>query len=216
MDRKEFQKLAVRTESIVEDPKLTSEDYDIFISALKAFNDVTEILDAYKKHIFYRDSSGNRKELDYNKIRANAANAREFLYDVNLFIAESNLAKSTAPPVADVPLLDDARVLHALLGTITEHGEIADALLTAFSSGELDVVNVCEELGDSDWYKALFYEATDIDWETVQKMIIKKLEIRYADKIFSVEEAKNRDLEKERDLLEAALIGYVEKYVERQ
>lgn len=211
MDRKEFQKLAVRTESIVVDPKLTADNYQILLDTLRAYNRIVEILDIFKKHIFYG------KELDLYAVRTEAAEGRDWLFDVGMTVAEALVKQDNGDTVLKTQeVADDPRVFHAILGSITEHGELGIALLKNLEGEALDLVNVCEELGDSDWYKALFYEATGIDWETVQEMIIKKLEVRYADKIFDAEESFNRNLEEERELLEATILGYVEKYVERQ
>ena len=211
MDRKEFQELAVRTESLVEDPKLTPDNYQILLDTFRAYNNVVEVLDLFKKHIFYG------KELDLRAVRGYASDAREWMFDVGMTTAEALVKEDQGEVItASKSVAEDPRVFHAILGTITEHGELGIALLEQLEGKELDLVNVCEELGDSDWYKALFFEATGIDWETVQAMIIKKLEVRYADKIFDAEESLDRNLEEERELLEATLIGYVEKYVEKQ
>lgn len=199
MDRTEFQKLAVRTESVVDEIKLCEDDYNAFVSALQAFENSAEILDKFKKHIFYG------KPLDRDGIMGDALAVTAQSQDVM-----KNLESVASGYTFQSDL--DPRVFHALLGTITEHGEIATALLRGLAENELDLVNVCEELGDSDWYKALFYEATDIDWEQVQAMIIKKLEVRYADKIFSEEEAAERDLEAERTVLVDAILEAVNEY----
>lgn len=209
MDRKEFQKLAVRTESLVPEAKTTERDFEYFTNALSIYEAATNVLDAYKKHFFYKEKDGSPKRIDHDYVM-NQFKEIDCLLD-SVACAEND---ETTNRGFIVPL--DVRIFHALLGTITEHGEIASALLKGFSSGELDIVNVCEELGDSDWYKALFYEATGIEWVNVQSMIIKKLEIRYADKIFTEAEASQRDLQAERKVLEDSIKEAVDEYKNRE
>ena len=203
MEKKKFQELAVRTESIVDEINVGVRDGLGFLSALQSYIHITEVLDSYKKHIFYG------KPLDREYV-ANSLRSAEVCADM----ASEHI--SMDEQVRDGTLNMDPRIFHALLGTITEHGEIAEAMEKALMGRqELDLVNVCEELGDSDWYKALFYEATGINWDNVQDMIIKKLEIRYADKIFTDGEAKIRNLIAERDLLDAMIKGAVDEYSNR-
>lgn len=200
MEKKQFQKLAVRTESIVDEINVGVQDGLGFLSALQSYIHITEVLDSYKKHIFYG------KPLDREYV-ANSLRSAEVYADM----ASEHI--SMDEQVRDGTLDMDPRIFHALLGTITEHGEIAEAMHKALMGvEELDLVNVCEELGDSDWYKALFYEATGIDWSDVQQMIISKLEVRYADKIFSEGEAAERDLPAERALLELSITAAVNEY----
>ena len=205
MSRREFQEKAIRTESIVD--KIEVEEYamDAFIDALRAYEQAGEILDKFKKHIFYKD------DLDILSIVEHATEFDDL--GINIRTSIHNLVANREKNKSKTVVLDeDPRVFHALLGTITEHGEIATALLYGIGTGELDLVNVCEELADSDWYKALFYEATGIEWVNVQAMIIKKLEIRYSDVIFTEEEAKERDLEAERKVLTDAIQEAVNEY----
>ena len=201
MDHKEFQKLAVRTESIVDVMEITPENMDVLQNTVEAYIALSDVLDVYKKHIFYG------REIDsltvYSKLGAALLAIRNTTDSVN------KLSNSSQPPV----VIDfNPRIFHALLGTITEHGELAIALSDILNSKEVDLVNVCEELGDSDWYKALFYEATGVSWDDVQSMIIKKLEVRYADNIFTDNEANERDLEAERKLLDQSIIDSVNEY----
>lgn len=103
--------------------------------------------------------------------------------------------------------LSDNRILHGILGMATEDVELVEAAYTVFSGKEraFDRVNLLEEVGDSEFYKAVLINAlcsTDLDlklkrlWSTV----LLKLNLRYEGK-FSSEKAINRDLDKERELL---------------
>jgi hypothetical protein len=105
------------------------------------------------------------------------------------------------------------RLLHAFIGMATEVGEILDALKKhIFYGKELDLVNVCEEIGDSDWYRGIGIDAlskllnTDhktLD-ETIQRNNIEKLAARYPNKFTEID-AIQRDLTNERKILENEL-----------
>ena len=206
MEKKEFQRLAVRTESIVDEIVIPEASRFVFMELLNAYAIIGDALDKYKKNIFYGrdiDTEAMDREIGMD-VTLSLVNVSRTLKAMS----EGQLPLDMTPTRVDI----DPRVFHAILGTITEHAEVAEALHTGLETGDLDLVNMCEEFGDSDWYKALFYEATGISWDDVQEMIIKKLEVRYADKIFSDGEANERDLPAERALLEESIKTAVETY----
>lgn len=92
-------------------------------------------------------------------------------------------------------------VVHSVLGIITEGGELAEAVAKAFFTGDLDEVNLDEEMGDILWYIAMFCHHRDIDFDSLMERNINKLRTRFPDK-FTQEKAINRDLEAEREQLE--------------
>lgn len=93
------------------------------------------------------------------------------------------------------------RLLHAVLGCITEAAEMAEALIKHIEGGELDVVNLQEEVGDLLWYQAILLDEVGSDFETEQNRVIEKLKSRFPDK-FTTEKANNRNLDAEREVLE--------------
>lgn len=104
----------------------------------------------------------------------------------------------TAPNLAN----SFADQLHMVIGISTEAGEILDAYKKAFAYGkDLDIVNIREELGDLLWYMSNLMRFLDIDFEDTLDINVKKLRARYKNG-FSEEEALNRNLEKEREILE--------------
>jgi len=93
-------------------------------------------------------------------------------------------------------------LLHASMGLSTEAAEFTDALKKhVFYGKKLDTTNLKEELGDLLWYVAIALEALDTDFGSVMQTNIDKLSARYPDK-FTEELAENRDLAKERKILE--------------
>ncbi len=103
------------------------------------------------------------------------------------------------------------RLLHAFIGLETEVGEILDALKKhIFYGKELDVVNLAEELGDLDWYKAIatdalatMLERDPYELETsIKQTNIAKLKARFPNK-FNSTDAIERNLDVERQILES-------------
>jgi NTP pyrophosphatase (non-canonical NTP hydrolase) len=95
-----------------------------------------------------------------------------------------------------------ARLIHGLLGVVSEAGEIADALKKHIVYGrELDEVNMLEESGDVSWYIALMLSAVKKGYEEAMDKNIAKLKARFGDK-FTAAAATVRDLDAERKILE--------------
>lgn len=93
-------------------------------------------------------------------------------------------------------------LLHASMGLVTEAGEFQDMLKKhVFYGRELDEVNLKEEIGDVLWYCAIALNALESDFESVMQTNIDKLKARFPEK-FTEEKANNRDLDKEREILE--------------
>jgi NTP pyrophosphatase (non-canonical NTP hydrolase) len=98
--------------------------------------------------------------------------------------------------------LGNTRLMHAVLGLVTESAELADALKKHIYYGKpLDGVNLKEEIGDLMWYLAILADTLGITFEDAQQLNINKLAKRYHDK-FTTEQAINRDIVAERKILE--------------
>lgn len=111
----------------------------------------------------------------------------------------------TYKKAAERTLIDkghDMNLLHAAMGISTEAGELMDAFKRKIFYGkELDVVNLKEEVGDIMWYIAILLRELDLDFEELLQLNIDKLRARFPDK-FTEFDALNRDLDKERQILE--------------
>lgn len=107
--------------------------------------------------------------------------------------------------------LDSSRIypelLHAVLGVLTESVEILEVLTKAMAGKTLglDRVHMIEELGDIEWYMAMFYRALHTNPEHVREVNIAKLKARYPEK-FTGHDAVNRDMALERSVLEKATL----------
>ena len=97
---------------------------------------------------------------------------------------------------------DIKRLLHAGIGMATEAGEFLDALKKHVYYGKpLDKVNLLEEIGDQLWYCVLGIDVLGSSIEAVLTRNMEKLAARYSAG-FSPVEALNRDLNRERKILE--------------
>jgi len=93
-------------------------------------------------------------------------------------------------------------LLHSAIGLATEAGEALDMLKKHIFYGRpLDLTNFGEELGDCQWYAAIGADAIGTTLETIQATNVAKLHARYP-VAFTPENAENRDLRAEREILE--------------
>lgn len=102
--------------------------------------------------------------------------------------------------------VDVQRTLHAIIGIITEAGELADAIISAFASVQegtakvedaFDHINLREEYGDVLWYTQLGLSSIGSSIPECITINDRKLEKRYG-ATFAAEKALHRDLEAER------------------
>lgn len=111
-------------------------------------------------------------------------------------------SKRTCPKLKDELREGLSDELHMVIGISTEAGELLDAYKKHFAYGkDLDVVNVGEEIADIMWYVSNLCRMKGIDLEEMMQRNIDKLKARYPEK-FTQENALNRDLDNERNILE--------------
>lgn len=121
-----------------------------------------------------------------------------------LFYGKKILLKDPEGTSAPIdPSRIDKDLLHAAMGVLTEAGEILEALVSAMEGKPLDRVNLVEEMGDIEWYMALFYRTLGTTPEEVREINIRKLRARFP-VAFTEDSAINRDVEKERTVLESS------------
>jgi len=157
------------------DPKT----FTLFAELLSQIVVFANRVDALKKHAFY------------------GKDASAVIHGVRNFDLDT-LDRATQPYML--------RLLHGMFGMFTEAGEIAEHLKAVIFNGEkIDPVNLSEEQGDGMWYHAIFADVlrdiSDIDFTECLTRNHDKLAARYPDK-FTTEHALNRDLDKEREILE--------------
>jgi len=148
----------------------------VFLECINKIISNTISLDLAKKHFFYGKSFPNDFKLNLK------SNEGKLLTDSN----------------------SDVDLVHAAIGIQTESAELLNALV---SEGDLvDLVNIEEELGDLLWYVGLAIlslreKGHPTSFEQVLSKNMGKLKKRYPNG-FTEKDAVNRDLEKERSVLE--------------
>lgn len=95
-------------------------------------------------------------------------------------------------------------VFHAIIGILTEAGELAQALFDVLFETDtppFDVVNFSEEMGDIGWYRSLGLRAVGKTPDECDRENIAKLMKRFRDR-YTDEEVINRNVAAERETLE--------------
>ena len=111
-------------------------------------------------------------------------------------------SKRTCPNLNDQLRQGLADEMHMVLGISTEAGELLDAYKKHCAYGkDLDKTNVGEEIADIMWYISNLCRMLNIDMEEMLQRNIAKLKARYPEKFDEIK-ALNRNLEKERQILE--------------
>ena len=178
----DYIKEAVKTESIDFNSireRFNAENQELLKTMVNSLIYQVEELDKMKKHLFY----GKKVELPV------------------LTNTDGNEECYTVPNDSLI------RIMHGIIGVMTESGEMLEILRDAlFESKELDIVNLQEENGDCMWYQALMHDVMGKTFEQTQKQNIDKLQkkknARYKGGKFSENEAINRNVSEERKILE--------------
>lgn len=98
-------------------------------------------------------------------------------------------------------MADVAPFLHALMGIMSEAGELSDQLKRHTIYGtELNNQNVAEELGDILWYVTLAALYLGLDLERIMEVNEAKLQERYGDG-FDANRAVNRNISREQEAM---------------
>lgn len=185
-DLNQFVQDAIRTESTIEkievNPALL---LNVMFISIAAGN----MLDQIKKHVFYGK--------DYSPEMFIGAFAGIISALDQLKPAIEGLQRNPGADSNEEEFNVDPRLFHAIIGIATEATELLEAL-----DGDMDLVNIQEELGDLNWYQAIAIDSIEgASFDNVLDTVINKLKERYPEK-FTSEDAINRDLDNERQTLE--------------
>ena len=174
---------AIKTESQIENVEVNEE---LLLAALNLYIQSGQMLDQIKKHVFYK------KPYNIDNLINNWEAAHVCLKQIHDANVEEEKTVSVNP-----------RIFHSVVGIATESTELCEALYDNLENkNPLDLVNLHEEAGgDISWYTAILMDETQGNWGDDLNKNILKLMARYSDK-FSTENAINRDLVKERAILE--------------
>lgn len=186
MNLEEFVKDATRTESkipfVVTNQAVLSNIISMFILS-------GQMLDQYKKNIFYKREINNDVLIDNFKALAEVM--------TNL----SYQLKSNEHQDNNDVLVINPRIFHAVLGAGTEATELMEQLQHMIETGEgPDTVNLLEEFFDINWYNAILHDELNTAMEHTLSCGIDKLKKRFPDK-FTSEQAIHRDVDAEREIL---------------
>ena len=178
---------ATRTESVIEQFVVNP---SLLQSVLRMHIASGNMLDQIKKHVYYG------KDYDTENLITHFTNVVASLDQLKGVIQD--------PDKGELPIHVDTRLTHAMIGAATESTELMEALRNNINGKGLDVTNVIEESGDLLWYLAVLHSASNQDMLQTMDTVIKKLKHRYPEK-FTSENAINRDLKTEREILEEGI-----------
>jgi NTP pyrophosphatase (non-canonical NTP hydrolase) len=181
----QFIPLALRSESPVNS---LYTNIDGLMAAIISFIASAEILDGFKKQIFYGKTTKLQEKINHYTNIINEAN----LILMNMPLENDSFNEE---------LKVNNRVLHGLLGFMTESGELGMILDKILHGETIDRINLQEEVSDAMWYVAVIYDELNINFYNGLENVIDKLKIRFPDK-FSSEHATVRNLDAERKELE--------------
>jgi phosphoribosyl-ATP pyrophosphohydrolase len=187
-DFKAYTDFCKTTESLPDTVDVNLADFRMAMSVVAKGN---ELLDMIKKNAFYGKPFNRQKW-------------QNVVGELNAAIASGAEAsrKALNHPVPPVALEFDVRTAHAIIGINTEAGELVENMMeVVFDGKEFDAVNFGEEVGDLMWYTAVGLDATGQEFDQCLATNKAKLEARYNKGKFTSEDAINRDLDTEREIL---------------
>ncbi len=190
-DLNKYVQAAKSTESVVDEIKINKADFSALLDVTIG---IANILDQLKKHVFYG------REYDAEFLSKNHRLITNNLETLQRFVRNPTESSRTEDAITNT------RTAHGLIGIITEAGELAEVLQSLNNTGDVDSVNVGEEIGDLDWYKAILADSNGLDLEKILEVNIKKLEDRYKKKKFEAEAANVRNLDSERTVLSEVVV----------
>ncbi len=207
MDFENFVSHAIKTESVI-DAKERPVNLKMFRNIIKLTVKSAQLADMLKKGFFYNKSY----DIDAVRLVLEEINAlSSTLWGQFYQVYGDEQGKSEGNPFKGQDVIPfNTRVLHGILGYFTESGEMLEFLDRALDDPEMmpDYVNLREEIGDIDWYKAILFDAMsflnpnlEFHEGKIREIIINKLKARYGDK-FDEQAAENRNLTAERQILE--------------
>ncbi|EGT5675542.1 hypothetical protein AGJ34_21480 [Cronobacter dublinensis subsp. dublinensis] len=170
-----------------------------------------EVIDRMKKSIFYGET------VDKEAMQDDIDRTMDFLRDLSADISNETLeladfeemfqgSNGMFTPVGPEQLNQiNTRILHVVMGVVTEGAEITHALTNSMEGEPLDMVNLSEEIGDLNWYaNGIFPDASGVSYGKYLTANIVKLAVRYPEKFSSwLASEENRNLVEERKVLEA-------------
>lgn len=177
-----FQSESVKLESKISTITMSRGE---LVAALELCIATTEILDLMKKSIFYGKEVGSDRITEAFQVVVDAQDHAEF----------GNFDDETE-------LTIDPRLLHGIIGKVTEGGELLKVAVNALNGLPVDKVNLLEELGDDKWYDAIICDSQGLTMTQVLAANRAKLTRRYP-KGFTQDAAINRNTDAERVILES-------------
>ena len=178
-----------------------------FVSLIISAREVGEALNEFKRFIYYGNAPKDMNRLD--DFCGIVVHAKETCSRLHEKFTEGTLYSPGLEFEGIEESLRFATMLHGIIGVATENSELISAIaviphenaLPIIPAEVVDTVNIEEEIGDLMWYMAEMFSVCKSSPSEIASRNISKLEARYGAK-FDAHREKNRDLAKERGVLE--------------
>jgi NTP pyrophosphatase (non-canonical NTP hydrolase) len=167
VDPNEYQKLALVTEARVDAETFVSRARDRISTVIEAIVQLGKYADAEKRTAFYGKPTGVHQDTEQKILDAVQSLTSDYWLDDCVMLADANTPPHTI------------RKVHAVLGLISEIGEVAE---TCGREERDDAENIAEECGDVLWYIAVLLDAYGLSLNDVMEQNIAKLKTRYGAK----------------------------------
>jgi hypothetical protein len=164
----------------------------------------TEILDGFKKQIYYGNPA-KLKSVTMNALQAIAIAAQTAVERLafeedgkrkeSIKMAEDGETVLCEPELTE--MIPEPAILHTLLGVMTESGELGVIFSKALAGIPIDKVNLQEEFCDINWYQGVAHRRLGLDFYQGLTNNINKLRRRFPEK-FTEHDAEHRKLDAER------------------
>lgn len=190
-----YNQASARTERVFRDGAVIKYDaVQLLLALLSADSSNAVMIDGLKKNMFYGTRIDHEKDL-LPKIKEAQA-----LFDIEK-VGGGGLTKEAGLKLGE----KEMRVLHAVLGILSETSELVEALMKPIlHGGEFDLTHIAEEIGDNKFYYAILYRVFGLDEDDIRAANVHKLQVRYPE-LFTQAAAENRDLAGEKAALEDKL-----------
>lgn len=177
MNNEQYRANSAKSESVPKEITIDLKQLKFLLEGISIF---TEALDIMKKEMFY------------SREPKNPLYFFDAIEQLN-YIMEQDV-ESTTKTITDTKTI---KLLHSLIGVITEGGEMPVLINQLVDDGPFDEINYKEEMGDVLWYVDRGTDAMNVPLCDLMDINIRKLAKRYPEGFFSNEKANNRDLETE-------------------
>lgn len=165
MELNDYLEEALKTEISIDAVNINKEQLKNLLMITKH---TMNMLNVVKRNVFYKEDIDN----DY---------ILEECYKLNETM-QGFVSHNTKLDAGDEYPIDDGldlRIFHAIFGVICQSRPLSQLLLDALEQNHFDLVKIRQELSDSHFFQALFYNSSGMDWNRSLELNLESLRKKY-------------------------------------